>query len=271
MKKRSQSWISWLLMLSLSLILLGCGTGGTTESSKSNAQVQPQEIIVSAAASLKDSLTELEKVYSQNNPGVKLTFNFEASGILQQQIEQGAPADLFISAGQSQFDALNQKNLLVKDSEINLLGNDLVLVVNKDNTDVKSVQDLTQQSVLHIGVGTPESVPAGKYAQQSLTSFKLWDTLYPKFVFAKDVTQVLNYVEMGNAEAGFVYKSDAQGSTKVKIAATVPADSHKAIVYPAGIVAATKNKQAAEDFLKFLQSPEAQQVFVQSGFQSLKK
>lgn len=264
-------WFSWLLMLSLLLTLPGCGTGNTTEPSKSNAQVQPQEIIVSVAASLKDSLTELEKTYTQKNPGVKLTFNFGASGTLQQQIEQGAPADLFISAGKSQVEALNQKDLLVKDSEINLLGNDLVLVVSKDNTDIKSVQDLTQQSVQKISIGTPGSVPAGKYAQESLTNLKLWDTLQPKFVFAKDVTQVLNYVETGNVEAGLVYKSDAQGSTKVRIATTVPADSHKAIVYPAGVVAATKNKQAAEDFLKYVQSPEAQQVFVKYGFQSLTK
>lgn len=267
MKKRL--WFSWLVLLSLLLILSGCGTGNTTGSSKSNAQVQPQEIIVSAAASLQDSLTELEQPYRQRNPGVKLTFNFDASGTLQKQIEQGAPVDLFISAGKSQVDALNQKNLLVKDSEINLLGNDLVLVVGKDNTDVKTIQDLTQASVQKISIGTPESVPAGKYAQESLIKLQLWDTLQPKFVFAKDVTQVLNYVEMGNAEAGLVYKSDVQGSTKVTVVATVPADSHQAIVYPAGVVAATKNKQVAEDFLKYLQSPEAQQVFVKHGFSIL--
>lgn len=265
------SWLSWLLMLSLSLTLLGCGTGNMTEPSKSKAQVQPQEIIVSAAASLKDSLTELEKTYTQKNPGVKLLFNFDASGTLQQQIEQGAPADLFISAGKSQFDALNQKNLLVKDSEISLLGNDLVLVVSKDNSDVKSLQDLTQQSVQKISIGTPESVPAGKYAQESLINLKLWDILQPKFVPAKDVTQVLNYVETGNVEAGLVYKSDALDSTKVKVVMTVPADSHKAIVYPAGVVAASKNQQVAGDFLKYLQSDEAQQVFVKYGFSSLSK
>lgn len=260
------SIISWLLTMSLSLSLLGCGTGTKADQSKSEAKVQTQEIIVSAAASLKDSLTEVEKNYRQKNPGIKLTFNFGASGTLQQQIEQGAPADLFISAGKPQIDALNQKNLLIKDSVINLLGNDLVLVVGKDNTNVTSLQDLTSSHVTHIGIGAPESVPAGKYAQESLTNLKLWDTLQPKFVLAKDVTQVLTYVETGNVEAGLVYKSDAQASTKVKVVATVPADTHKAIVYPAGVVAASKNQQAAEDFLHYLQSPEAQQTFEKYGF-----
>lgn len=265
--------LSWLLILSLvlSLSLLGCGTGNTTNQAASNTQVQSQEIIVSAAASLKDALTELQKTYNQKKPEIKVTYNFGASGTLQQQIEQGAPADLFISAGKSQVDALNQKNLLDKDGQVDLLGNELVLVVGKDNTDIKTVQDLTKPSVQKISIGTPESVPAGKYAQESLTSLKLWDILQPKFVLAKDVTQVLNYVETGNVEAGLVYTSDAQGSTKVKVAATVPADTHKAIIYPAAIVTASKNKQAAGEFLKFLQSSEAQSVFVKYGFKSMSK
>lgn len=259
--------LSWLIILTLSLTLFGCGTtGNSAEPSKNNEQVQSQEILVSAAASLKNSLTELEKMYSRKNPGIKLTFNFGSSGTLQKQIEQGAPVDLFISAGKSQVDALDQKNLLLKDSVIDLVGNNLVLVVGKDNTDVKSLQDLTKPSVEEISMGTPETVPVGKYAQESLKNLNLWDTLQPKLILAKDVTQVLNYVETGNVEAGLVYQSDAQGSTKVKVASTVPADSHKPIVYPAGVVAATKNQQVAEDFLKYLQSPEAQRVFVKYGF-----
>lgn len=261
------SVLSWVLILILSLTLFGCGTtGNADEPLKSNEQVQSQEIVVSAASSLKNSLTELEKMYSRENPGIKLTFNFGGSGTLQKQIEQGAPVDLFISAGKSQVDALDQKNLLLKDSIIDLVGNDLVLVVGKDNTDVKSLQDLTRPSVKEISMGTPETVPAGKYAQESLEKLHLWDTIQSKLILAKDVTQVLYYVETGNVEAGLVYQSDALGSTKVKIAMKVPADSHKAIVYPAGVVAATKNQQVAEDFLKYLQSPEAQQVFVRYGF-----
>lgn len=265
--------VSWLLMLSFLLILslTGCSTGGTDQSATNVAKVEPTEIMVSAAASMKDSLSELQKVYTVKAPGVKITFVFGASGTLQQQIEQGAPADLFISAGKTQMDALEQKNLLVKESKVDLVGNELVLVTGKDNTKVTSLEDLTKAEVEKISIGTPESVPAGKYAQESLTNLKLWDALKSKFVLAKDVTQVLNYVETGNVEAGLVYLSDAQGSTKVKVVTVAPASSYKPITYPAAVISASKNKQVAEDYLKYLQSSDAQKVFVKYGFKTLTK
>ena len=265
--------VSWLLVLGFLLILtsIGCSTGSNTPSATNVTKVEPTEIMVSAAASMKDSLTEIQKAYAVKTPAVKLTIIFGASGTLQQQIEQGAPADLFISAGKTQMDALEQKNLLVKGSKVDLLGNDLVLVTGKDNSKVTSLEDLTKASVGQISIGTPESVPAGKYAQEALTNLKLWDLIEPKFVRAQDVTQVLNYVETGNVDAGIVYQSDALGSTKVKVVAVVPASSHSPIVYPAAVISATKNKQLAEDFLKYLQSSDAQQVFVKYGFKSLAK
>lgn len=229
------------------------------------------EILVSAAASLNDSLTEIRALYKQQNPQVKVTLNFGGSGTLQQQIEQGAPADVFISAGKAQFDALTQKKLLIEESSINLVGNELVLITQKDNNDLQSVQDLSKPSVKQIGIGTPESVPAGKYAQESLTALKLWDSLNPKFIRAKDVTQVLNYVETRNVEAGIVYQSDAQASAQVEVVEVLPSSSHEPIVYPAGIVKATKHQEAAQEFLTFLQSSEAQEIFVKYGFQPMKK
>ena len=268
MKKISRLFVfSFLLILSL----VGCSSGNDTPPASNITKVEPIEIMVSAAASMKDSLTELQKAYAQKKPEVKITINFGASGALQQQIEQGAPADLFISAGKTQMDTLDSKNLLVKESKVDLVGNELVLVTGKDNSKVTSLEDLPKAGVVKIGIGTPESVPAGKYAQEALTNLKLWDALQPKFVMAKDVTQVLTYVETGNVEAGFVYQSDALGSTKVKVVTVVPASSHKTIVYPAAVISATKNKQAAEDFLKYLQSSDAQQVFVRYGFKTLAK
>lgn len=263
-----KSRVFLVLNLLISVLLVGCGKA--SDSAKNNVQTKSPEIIVSAAASLREPLTELQKAYAQKNPQVKVTLNFGGSGTLQQQIEQGAPVDLFISAGKLQIDALVQKKLLVKESIVELAGNELVLVVGEDNKDVRSVQDLTKPSVEKVSIGTPESVPAGKYAQESLTKLKLWDTLKPKFILAKDVTQVLNYVETGNVEAGIVYTSDAQSSTKVKLVEVLLSDSHKAIVYPAGIVAETKNKEAAGKFLKYLQSSDAQQIFNTYGFSSVK-
>lgn len=260
--------VSCLLMFSFLLILslVGCSTANTTQPSTNVTKVEPTEIMVLAAASLQNSLTELQKDYAQKSPDVKLTFVFGGSGTLQQQIEQGAPADLFISAGKAQMDALEEKNLIIKESKVNLLGNELVLITGKDNSKVASLEGLTNESVSQVSIGTPESVPAGKYAQDSLTNLKLWDLLQPKFVLAKDVTQVVNYVETGNVDAGIVYRSDALASSKVKVVAVVPESSHKPIVYPAAVIASTKNKQAVEDFLKYLRSSDAQQVFANYGF-----
>lgn len=267
MKKIGLFFLSLVLIISL----IGCGTGNVTDTGSNVSKVAPKELMICAAASLTDSLTEIQKDYVKKNPNIKLTFNFGGSGTLQQQIEQGAPADLFISAGKAQVDALEQKNLLIKESRVNLLGNDLVLIVGKDNKSITSVQDLTKSEVGKIGVCAPESAPAGKYAKESLTNLKLWDTIQPKVVLAKDVTQVLNYVESGNTDAGFLYQSDAQGSTKVKVVTIVPASSHSPIVYPAAVITGTKNKQESEDFLKYLQTSDTQQIFVKHGFQTLKK
>lgn len=258
-----------VLSVFISVLIVGCGK--ETDSAKNNDQAKSSEIIVSAAASLREPLTELQKAYALKESSVKLTFNFGGSGTLQQQIEQGAPADLFISAGKAQVEALRQKNLLANESIVDLIGNDLVLVTGKEDKVINSTQDLTKSIVEKISIGTPESVPAGKYAQEALTNLKLWDTLKPKFILAKDVTQVLNYVETGNVEAGIVYQSDAQSSTKVRVIEAFPANSHELIIYPAGIVAATKDKEATAKFLSYLQSPEAQQVFVKYGFSTIKK
>lgn len=261
-----------LVVLSLLLItlLVGCGTGKATGTGKNVVPAVPVELTISAAASLQNSLTEIQKVYTQKYPGIKLTFNFGASGPLQQQIEQGAPADLFISAGKSQMDALEKKNLLVDKTRVNLLRNELVLITGTDNKSITSIQDLTKPGVGKISIGTPGSVPAGKYAQESLQSLKLWNTLQPKLVLAKDVTQVLTYVEMGSVDAGFVYRSDAQGSNQAKVVAAIPDSTHKPIVYPAAVIAASQHKQAAEDFLKYLESPQGQQIFTKYGFRTIK-
>lgn len=244
----------------LAAVLAGCGgTGGTAET----------QITVSVAASLQDALGEIQKIYAVKKPKVKVTINFASSGSLQRQIEQGAPVDLFLSAGSKQMDELESKDLIIKESRTDILSNDLVLITSKDNNTVKSFQDLSNPGVKIIGIGAPESVPAGKYAKEALTFMKLWDTLTPKLVQAKDVRQVLAYVETGNAEAGLVYGSDANISDKVKIAAVAPADSHMPIVYPAAIIAAAKNKTAAEEFLNFLQTEEAARVFVKYGFKKI--
>lgn len=227
----------------------------------------PVELTISAAASLTESLNEIKALYAAKAPNVTLTFNFGASGTLQQQIEQGAPADLFLSAGKKQMDALVTKQLIDSAKTKNLLLNDLVLVTPVDSkTNVAKIEDLSGADIKKLAVGTPESVPAGSYAKEALTYYKLWDALQPKVVLTKDVKQVLSYVETGNTEAGFVYKSDALTSKKVKVALTVDAASHSAIEYPMGIVKATKHASEAEAFYTYLQTKEALDIFVKYGF-----
>ncbi|MNR05394.1 Molybdate-binding periplasmic protein precursor [compost metagenome] len=212
-------------------------------------------------------MKEIQTNYEKKHTNIKLQFNFGASGALQQQIEQGAPADVFFSAASKNMKELVDKSLIDASQQSNLLLNGLVVVVPADGkTSVQKLEDLSGASVAHIAVGEPQTVPAGTYAREALTNAKLWDPLQAKIVQGKDVRQVLTYVESGNAEAGFVYKTDALTSSKVKIALTVDPKSYKPIEYPAGIVKASKHSKEAAEFYAYLKSKEAQDVFVKFGF-----
>lgn len=261
-----------LAVVMSSLVLVGCGSSANKDSdANQTANTTPKaqtEILVSAAASLKDAMTDIEKDYTSKHSDIKLTFTFDASGTLQKQIEQGAPADIFFSAGAKQMDTLEKENLLASGTRKDVLLNDLVLVVGKDNTTITSINDVAKASKVAIGI--PASVPAGQYAQQTLTKLGLWDSLNSanKIVQAQNVTAVLTDVESGNAEAGFVYKSDAQGSDKVKVVATAADDSHDKIVYPAAVLSNSRNMDAAKTFNDYLSSSDAQKIFEKYGFKS---
>jgi molybdate transport system substrate-binding protein len=141
-----------------------------------------------------------------------------------------------------------------------------VLIVPQDKTDVTDFSDFETDKVSKLALGEPESVPAGKYAQEALTSMNMFDALQPKMVFAKDVRQVLSYVETGNVDAGLVYATDARVSDQVQVIATAPADSHSPIVYPVGVVADSENAEAAQAFVDFLSSDTATDIFEEYGF-----
>ncbi|MUT68024.1 molybdate ABC transporter substrate-binding protein [Paenibacillus sp. NEAU-GSW1] len=223
------------------------------------------ELLVSAAASLQDSLDEIEIAYEKANPDINLTFNYASSGTLQKQIEQGAPADLFFSAGKKQMDALVKQGLISESKT--LLKNELVMVIPSNSKKTfMTIKQLTDKGIKKIAIGQPESVPAGQYAKEALTARKVWDSLEPKLVLAKDVRQVLTYVETGNVDAGFVYKTDALTSTKVKIALKISPSVHTPIVYPAGIVKETKHSTEAKAFYAYLQTKAATSVFEKYGF-----
>lgn len=263
MKKVLLLLLAGLVMISL--LVSGCGSG--EKQAPSAAKEPPVELNVSAAVSLKDALAEIQANYQKKNPNVNIVYNLGASGTLQKQIEQGAPADIFISAAPKQMNDLEAKNLVDKATRKNLVENKLVMIVPQNSTlGLAKYEDLTKANVQKFSIGEPSVVPAGQYAQEVLKKLGIWDEVKDKIVMAKDVRTVLAYVETGNVEAGIVYKTDAVSSDKVKIAATAPEGSHQPIVYPMAILSGAKQPKAAADFAAFLTTPESTAVFEKYGF-----
>lgn len=247
----------------LVVLLLICGGFGISLPI-ATAQ-QSVSITVSAAISLKDALDEIGEKYEKTHPGTTVRFNYAGSGTLQHQIEQGAPVDVFFSAAENQMDELASEGLIDKGTRRDIVANSLVLIAPADSNSVKSFQDLLKPTVKIIAVGEPSTVPAGLYAQQTLEHLGLLAKIKSKLVFAKDVRQVLTYVETGNADAGLVYATDAKISSKVRVVATAGASSHEPILYPAAMLKGSKN-MAAREFLNYLGGPEARAVFEKFGF-----
>lgn len=226
-----------------------------------------RDLTVSAAISLKDVLNEAAQLYRAERPDTEIHFNLGASGTLQRQIEQGAPVDVFISASEDQMNSLESQGLLLSGTRRDLLRNSIVLIVPKGKTGITSFQDLAKPGVKVIAIGEPQTVPAGKYAQEVLTHFHLYDQLKPKYVFGKDVRQVLTYVITGNADAGIVYATDAKSSDAVSVVATAPEDSHSLVIYPIAILKSSKEPDEAKRFLEFLAGAKAQGTFEKYGFE----
>lgn len=254
-------------------VLAGCGTNDAKKEADTPKEVEkesaPVELTVSAAASLQNALEDLQQTYEAEHDNVTIVYNFGGSGALKQQIEQGAPVDVFFSAAEDKFDELVETGAIDKAQGTDLLANELVVVVPTPNEkNITSFEDLTKAD--KIALGTPESVPAGKYGVETLENMQLWEALEPKVVYAKDVRQVLTYTETENVDAGLVYNTDAMISDKVATIATAPAKTHTPIIYPVGVIKNTKHTAEAQDFYNFLQSEEAMKVFEQYGFKGAK-
>ncbi|MCG7406981.1 molybdate ABC transporter substrate-binding protein [Paenibacillus sp. ACRRX] len=262
-KKR---WGFLAMLLITVLVISGCGNQQAGKSSGSKGDAV--KLTVSAAASLTDALQEIQKNYESQTSGVQLHFNFGGSGALQQQIEQGAPVDLFLSAASKNMQVLVDKQLVASNQQNNFLANELtVITASETSVSVQEAKDLLKTGIQKIAIGIPETVPAGKYAQEALSNAGVWDDAQSKLVQAKDVRQVLQYVQTGNADAGFVYKTDAlTAKDKVKIAYTVDPKLYTPITYPIGIVQATNHAEEAKQLYDYLQSKEAMDVFVKYGF-----
>lgn len=226
---------------------------------------QSGELTVSAAASLADVLRALGPAFESAQAGARVRFNFGASGALLQQIAQGAPVDLFVSADEETVERGINDRLLVAGSRRIVAGNSVVLVTPKGETTIRRMQDLAAEAAGRIAIGKPQTVPAGRYAQQALESAGLWATLERRLVYAENVRQVLDYVARGEVAAGFVYATDAAlMPERVRIVQT--ASGHAPVRYPAAITADSRRPDLAHAFVAFLLSGPAQQRFTAAGF-----
>jgi molybdate transport system substrate-binding protein len=227
-------------------------------------------LTIAAAASLQDALAQMKSDLEKALPGTTLRITTGASGTLQQQISQGAPIDIFLSAADRPVEELEKLKLLTPGSKRKFLGGELVLISPKSSS-MDSFKDLSAAGVKRIAIGEPRSVPAGEYAVQTLNALKLDRVLSPKFLYAKDVRQVLSYVARGEVEAGFVYRSDlhSEAGKSVKIVEAISESSHKPIRYTMALVAASKNQESGQKLLNFFESPKAAAIWAEFGFNPL--
>ncbi len=179
--------------------------------------------------------------------------------------------DVFISAAKKQMDALEAKGLLLPQTRKNLLQNQVVLIAPSNSNIVTGFNSLADSKVTPVALGEPKGVPAGQYAQEILQSLKLWEQVAPKAVYAKDVRQVLSYVETENAAAGLVYLTDTKKAKGVKVVAIAPKKTHSPVLYPLAILKNSQQPRAAQAFINYLNSPKALKVFQDAGFTTLAK
>lgn len=235
---------------------------------KEEAPAAETTLLVAAAASLKNAYEEqLIPMFEAQNPGVQVEGTYDSSGKLQTQIEEGLEADVFMSAAVKQMKALDEEGLIVSDTIVNLLENKIVLIVPTGGEEgFSAFEDIAAAE--SIALGDPASVPAGQYAEEALTALGLWDGIQDKVSLGTNVTEVLNQVAAGSADAGIVYATDAASMAgQVVVVAEAPEGSLKQkVIYPAAVVKTTAHEKEAKAFAEFLQSKEAMAVFESYGF-----
>lgn len=277
---KKHTWMKRCVAMALSAALImgmtGCGSSDTVQEKDTVAVEETSgetTLLIAAAASLEAVFEDtLIPMFEEANPGIKVEGTYASSGDLQQQIESGLEADLFMSAATSNMDTLVEEGLVDEASVVNLLKNDVVLIVPEGvDTKVTGFEDLTNADV--VAIGDPESVPAGKYAKEILTGLGIYDAVAEKASFGNSVTEVLTWVAEGSADAGIVYSTDALTENsngddkKVTVLATAEDSMMETpVIYPVGIVSASAKKEAAQTLEEFLQTEEAMDVFVEAGF-----
>jgi molybdate transport system substrate-binding protein len=222
-------------------------------------------VVVSAASSLTDVVTQLARAYAAGQRGVTITTNFASSGTLVQQIRQGAGVDLFIAAAAREMDLLAAEGLIDGATRRVIASNELVLVASDETEAVTGLADLGGAAVERIALGAPASVPAGAYAREALQRAGLWAAVEQKAVFTTNVRQALAYVERGDVDAALVYRTDALTSAGIRVVAVAPLPPG-AIQYPAAVVAGSSKREGALRFLEFASGPQGVAIFQEHGF-----
>jgi len=265
-KKNRVFFLFTVLMI---LLLTACGSNeqDSAEDNSNSSADSEAKLIISAAASLTDALEEIKTAFNKENPDISITYNFGGSGNLSQQIQQGAPTDIFLSASKKDMDTISEKTLIDEDSRFDFVQNQLVVITEKSNTlKLPAIEDLATIDIGNLAMGDVEAVPAGRYGKASLENSGVWDNIENKVVYFSDVRQVLTQVETGNAELGIVYRTDAIQSDKVKIIHDIDSSLHDPIIYPAAIIKDSQNKEAATKYLDFLKSEKGKEILQSYGF-----
>lgn len=229
-----------------------------------------KSLIISAAASLKEPLEEIKASFEKNK-NIKIDVNYGASGTLQKQIEEGAPVDIFISAGISQMDALDKKDLLLKSTTEDLLLNSLVLILsNSFDKNIKDISEIKGKNI-KISLGEVNTVPAGQYAVEALKSLNVYSDFEKNIIYAKDEKSVVNYVEQGEVVAGIVYESEATSLKNSYVAYRIPSSSHKTIVYKVSVISSSKEKDLSKEFINYLKNSSNKKIFEKYKFKFKEK
>ena len=270
MKKEIIRRAAMVTAVAMLAVLTACGqteSKGEKETGEKNEGKKPvTELTVLAAASMTDAMQEIGEAYQETHENIEITYQFDSSGTLKTQIEEGAPADIFISAATKQMDELVQGELVAKDSVFPWLENKVVLIVPKDSEDgPDSFEDAAKEEVPMIAIGN-EDVPVGQYTQTIYQNLGLWENIQAKANLASNVRQVLDWVATGNAPCGVVYATDAQIEENVKVVCEAPKGSCDPVIYPAGMVSASKEKEEAAEFLEYLKTEEVSKILEAYGF-----
>ncbi len=235
------------------------------------APASAAELTVSAAASLKAPLSEIAALYEARHPGMRVVLNFAASGLLRNQIENGAPVDVFASASAREMDLLDRRGQVAPGTRRGLAGNRIVLAVPAGRkAGIASFGQLKSPAVGRIAIGNPATVPAGTYAAETLRSLGLWDAVKTRLVYGENVRQVADYVARGEVDAGVVFATDAAARPgDLTVVADAPDRSHSPVVYVIAAVRGRPHASAALEFIGFACSAEGRRILASHGFRGL--